>query len=302
MKGEMLMFSHFRKLHFDNTEIDVFEGDLFLPYFGGNKARKILSLTNTIVESKYSAIVTTGGIQSNHCRVVALFAAQLGMYCTLVLHGSKDEFQKGRGNALLMKMTGAELIFVDANHIGIAMDSVMLKYESEGYKPYYLYGGGHNKQGVEAYIELTKKLFSGNFSNKFPDHIFLASGTGSTQAGIMLGLKQLGLSDRVKVHGISVGREKQNGIKAIRHAISFIDDLYQESEVLFYDDFLFGGYGNGKESLIPYVNLVAKKTGLILDPIYTGKAFFGMMDRIKYQNLKGRILFWHTGGVFNLME
>ena len=301
-KGRKKMVDAIRKISYENSEIIVYEGDQYLPYQGGNKARKIMFLKEYLVTNNYNAIVTTGGIQSNHCRVTALFAAQMQMPCTLVLHGCRNEFFKNKGNALLMRMTDAELVFVESAEIGSAMDAAISKYEKTGYKPYYLYGGGHNKEGVDAYIEITKSIITNFESNRLPHHIFLASGTGSTQAGIVLGMQQLGLNDQIKVHGISVGKTKQNGINAINHAISFVDTHNGKEDILFYDDYLFGGYGKGKESLMPYINDVAKKTGLILDPNYTGKAFYGMMDQIKKQQLKGNLLFWHTGGIFKLME
>lgn len=302
MKERMPMHDHIRHLILNDIAIDIFEDDLYLPFFGGNKARKIISLENEIIENEYNAIVTTGGIQSNHCRVSALFAAQMKMQCTLVLHGSKEEFNKAKGNALLMRMTGAEIVFVESAQIGLAMDTAMKKYAEHGYNPYYLYGGGHNKQGVEAYIEITIRLFSKMDVNLLPLHIFLASGTGSTQAGIIIGLKQLGLDHKIQVHGISVGREKQNGINAIKHAISLVDGSLSEIPIYFYNSYLFGGYGIGKERLMPYITNVAMQSGLILDPTYTGKAFYGMVNLIKKLKISGKIMFWHTGGILNLME
>jgi D-cysteine desulfhydrase len=134
------------------------------------------------------------------------------------------------------------------------------------------------------------------------DHIFLASGTGSTQAGILAGCREVGWL-QTRVHGISVAREKERGTEAILESLEFLE-MDQEglhTDIDFSDDFLFGGYGKYTQDLQEFVLRVAKETGVLLDTTYTGKAFYGMLETIKNQRLTGKILFWHTGGIFNLM-
>src|SRR5690554_4164701 len=118
-----------------NTNIKIFRDDLFPFLGGGNKGRKMLSVAKDIFLKNANALVTTGGIQSNHCRAVAIFAAQYKMKCTLVLHGSKVEFEKQSGNAKIMRLSGAEIVFVEeASQIGNAMDDAMAIYQKNGLK------------------------------------------------------------------------------------------------------------------------------------------------------------------------
>jgi D-cysteine desulfhydrase len=286
-----------------NKNILIARDDAFPYFLGGNKARKMMNIINDIEIRKCNAVVTTGGIQSNHCRTVAMACASKGWKCMLILHGSRDEFFKQKGNALIMRMTRANIVFAEVNQIGPLMDNAMKNLRNEGFIPYYLYGGGHNKEGVTAYkeavIELKKKLPYIEEIN----HIFLASGTGSTQAGIILGCKEVGWS-KTKVHGISIARQKPNGINSIVESIGFLnkDPERLREEVIFHDDFIFGGYGKSNPRLKEFILQVSTGTGLILDETYTGKAFLGMANIIKKEKLTGNILFWHTGGLLNLMS
>lgn len=251
--------------------------------------------------NKLDALVTTGGIQSNHCRVAALACAFHGWKCKLILHGSEHEFLNQKGNALIMRMTGVEIEFVTSEEIGPAMDQAMAELTLKGHKPYYLHGGGHNNAGVQAYVNAVKEM-QVLHPNIVPDHIFLASGTGSTQAGIIAGCQEVGWF-HTQVHGISVARDKNRGVEAILEALGFV---YTEPapitpNINFYDEYRFGGYGKYDQQLLNFINDAAEKSGIILDPTYTGKGFYGMMDVVTQKKLSGNILFWHTGGLLNLM-
>lgn len=277
---------------FDDIDFNIVRDDLFPAYYGGNKARKMTYLESYLLKEKYDAIVTTGGIQSNHCRVVALFAAKHQFKCTLILHGSEEDFYSQKGNALLMRMSGCEIQFVNPTSISETMDKAMVSHINAGNKPYYYYGGGHNYFGVmsykEALVDLATKIDE-------PDHIFLASGTGSTQAGIILGLKEVGWNEAI-VHGISVARSKTRGIQGVLEAARFVNPSF-EDEIIFHDQYVMGGYGAHSEVLPGFIEKIAQNTGLILDTTYTGKAMYGMLDYIKKYNIKGRIVFWNTGGL-----
>src|SRR5690554_7732581 len=114
----------------------VFRDDLYPFLGGGNKGRKMDYISTAIVREKANALVTTGGFQSNHCRAVAVYASQHKMDCTLVLHGSKAEFEKQSGNIKIMRLSGANIVFVaEANQIGQAMDDAMAIYQRNGLKP-----------------------------------------------------------------------------------------------------------------------------------------------------------------------
>ncbi len=283
-----------------NKNISIVRDDLFPFLGGGNKARKIIEISKDIVKKKRNAVVTTGGIQSNHCRVTALICAKNNWKCKLILHGNKEDFLEQKGNALIMRWCGVDIEFVDSSEIGSAMQKAMICFEKEGFIPYYLKGGGHNKAGVEAYIASIETLKSKIGSQNQPEYIFLASGTGSTQAGILLGLEKVGWSE-TKVYGISVSRRKKRGVNGIVEAINFVVNDFDNSKILFCDDYLFGGYGIFNNELEDFCYTVAKDKGILLDTYYTGKAFYGMQDIIRKNKITGSVLFWHTGGLLNIM-
>jgi len=287
--------------------IRIFRDDLYPFLGGGNKGRKMDAIAKDIFLKNANALVTTGGIQSNHCRAVAIFAAQYKMKCTLVLHGSKVEFEKQSGNAKIMRLSGAEIVFVEeASQIGKAMDGAMRLYENNGFTPYYIWGGGHTFEGGLAYIDAVKELKEYCAENNWtPDYIFHASGTGSTQSGILAGLDKYDF-ENTKVIGISVGRKSEPATK-------IVDEFYKElcshynidcsnRESIVLDDYLIGGYGQYNSELKELSLNSIKEYGFTLDTCYTGKAFYGMMDYIKNNKLEDKdILFWHTGGIFNFL-
>jgi D-cysteine desulfhydrase len=119
-------------------DISIARDDLFPLFLGGNKARKMVNIIADIEKNFCDAVVSTGGIQSNHCRVVALACTLNKWKCKLVLHGSKEQFFSERGNALLMRMADVEFEFVQSSHIGPAMDQAMEEYKQQGLNPYYL--------------------------------------------------------------------------------------------------------------------------------------------------------------------
>lgn len=288
-------------------ELRVFRDDLYPFLGGGNKGRKIDAIAKDIFLKKANALVTTGGFQSNHCRAVAVFAAQHKMKCTLVLHGSKQDFEKQSGNAKIMRLSGADIVFVDVtNQIGNTMDDAMKQYQLQGFIPYYIWGGGHTYEGGLAYINAVHELKEYcDTNNWIPDYIFHASGTGSTQSGIMAGLDKFGF-EQTKVIGISVGRKSEQATK-------IVDDFYRElcthynilsfnRESVVLDDYLMGGYGKYNDELKKISLNSIKEYGFTLDTCYTGKAFYGMLDFIKKHNINEKnILFWHTGGIFNFL-
>ena len=281
----------------------VVRDDLFPLYYGGNKARKMVHIIREIEEGLFDAVVSTGGIQSNHCRVVALACAEKGWKCKLILHGSREQFFAEKGNALLMKRSGALLEFVEGHEIGPAMDCAMQELEAMGKRPYYLYGGGHNRPGVLAYKEAMQEFMEAWPLEEAPGDVFLASGTGSTQAGLLAGCRMLGWA-RTRIRGISVARTKERGFKSILESLGFADEeaeSYQD-DIYFEDSYTFGAYGQYSQELEDFTSRMARETGLILDNTYTGKAFYGMLDLISKEQKNAPLVFWHTGGLLNLMH
>lgn len=292
----------------EDVDIRVVRDDIFPFIGGGSKARKALYYEAYLKKHGFNAVVTCGGIQSNHNRAIALMAARNGWKCHLCIQGSEERFFKEKGNALLDRLSGAECELIQPSDTAEAMDDAMKKLVLQGYKPFYVHGGGHDLPGGIAFVDAVESLK--NDSDQFdykPDFIFLASGTGSTQAGILVGLDRVGWSD-VKVIGISVARQYNRGKQVIVDFANMLADHYgmqtrYDDVVHFCTEYLCGGYENYTPFMVAYLEQVMTSTGLVFDTTYSGKAFYGMMDIIKKNYLQGKkILFWHTGGIMNLMR
>lgn len=288
----------------DGIEVTVIRDDIFPFIGGGGKARKAVYYEAFLKEQGYNAVVTCGGIQSNHNRAIALMCARNGWKCHLCAQGTEERFFAEKGNALLDRLSGAECELIKPEDTAVAMDRAMEQLKAEGYRPYYCHGGGHDLPGGVAFVEAVEEMAK---QMEKPDYIFHASGTGSTQAGIVVGLDKVGWHD-VKVVGISVARQYERGRQVIAEFANMLAEHYYMSEryddrIIFNTDYLCGGYEQYTPEMEEYLKMVMKKTGLMFDTTYSGKAFYGMMDIIKKQGLKGeKIVFWHTGGIMNLMK
>ena len=278
--------------------------DLFAFTGGGNKARKLQYILAQAKEQGYNAIVTAGGNQSNHLRAVAIFAAQLGWKAILIVHDSKPNGLYS-GNLKLSELVGAEIRFIDKKHVSESMDKAMNDLKAEGFNPLYIWGGGHSIEGSYAYYEAVKELKS-QISNEAIDYILLASGTGTTQAGIEVGCKIF--YPTCKVIGVSISRDSETGKKAILESMTqlngFLGNPIDIPEDIFFDDNWRGeGYEDVYPDLIETIKWAAKTEGLILDPTYTGKAFHALRNYVSKGVIpqNSNVVFWHTGGLLNLM-
>ena len=292
----------------DKQRIQIVRDDIYPFLGGGSKARKAVAYEVFLHKEGYNAIVTCGGIQSNHNRAMALMCARNGWKCHLCIQGSEERFLQEKGNALLDRLSGATCELIKPEATAIAMDRAMDNLRNEGYTPYYVIGGGHNLPGgtcfVDAVVDLKRKCDEIGYK---PDYIFLASGTGSTQAGIVVGCDMVGWHD-VKVIGISVARQYERGKDVIVEFANMLAEHYKlnkdySNDILFNADYLCGGYECYTVDMDLYLKNMMKKTGLIFDTTYSGKGFYGMMQEIEKHHLYGKnILFWHTGGVMNIMK
>ncbi|HEU65668.1 MAG TPA: pyridoxal-phosphate dependent enzyme [Chloroflexi bacterium] len=288
------------------VDIRVKRDDLFPMTGGGNKARKIKEILREADHLGCNALVTTGGTQSNHARVVALAAAERRWKCKLILHGTPDQLKRPQGNLLLMHLASAEIEIVSPDEIAGAMRASMDALE-KSWQPYEIPGGGHCIAGARAYVDAVDELaVQCSELDWMPDWIIHASGTGTTQAGIVAGVERQGWS--TKVVGISVARRNPRG-KTI------VEQSYQELrtslrlpgpalEIDFRDAWVGAGYEMADERIIQTITQVARQEGLILDPTYTGKAFTALLDMIHSGEISpgDRVLFWHTGGLLNLLD
>lgn len=283
-----------------DIDLRIKRDDLYPFPGGGIKARKIGFIMKKAIEDGYDAIVTNGGPQSNHARSAAILAANLGIKCHLVIVLKEGKKYSKSGNILLMKLTGASVEYTSKDLLSMSMDRAIENLSKEGHKPLYIWGGGHNLQGTIAFVEAAAEA-RGQCGDWIPDYLILASGTGSTHAGLAIGYADLG----TKVVGISVARESARGGKIIEDCIN---DYYQQTSIPpekvnihFLDNWTSGGY---EEYEVPLFNIIEKaaRCGQFFDPTYSGKALLGLTALVNNGEIprESKVLLWHTGGLMNL--
>ncbi|RUO37327.1 hypothetical protein CWE13_05020 [Aliidiomarina shirensis] len=270
---------------------------------GGSKRRKFSYFLKDAIEQNANAIVTAGAANSNHAKVAALACAEQGWECTIVVHDNEDY---SKGNLLLMKMSGARLVFTTLEQVGPVMDAEMQRFRTEGKHPYYVYGGGHGLPGYLAYYDAAHEFVQANRDFQ-PDFIVHASGTGGTQAGLIVGFNQL--LPHSQVLGVSVARQRARGEQVLRESCDSLSqylgfEVVGDDKIEFADDWIGDGYGSTSPELFATIKYFARKHGLITDPTYTGKALHGLKQMIDNGRIApgSKVLFWHTGGLINLFE
>lgn len=279
--------------------------DLFEISGGGSKGRKLMYILKKAVSQNCNAIVTTGSNQSNHIRSSAIMAANLNLKSSIVIHDVEPKEKYG-GNLKLTTLAATSYSFIDRNDVKKVMDNEVVKFIENGKRPFYIFGGGHSVEGTYSYYKAVYEL-KNQLQELKPDFIIIASGTGSTQAGIEVAVREL--YPKCQVIGISVARSREKGIPVIvESANELINKLSLKVEkfntVNLDDEIKSGDYGAVTPQLIALIRKNIKKHGLALDPTYTGKAFLGLNKYINNGIIpKGStVVFWHTGGLLNLLE
>lgn len=289
-----------QKINMNLNENSIFikRDDLFPFSFGGNKARKALLFFKELESQKSDCVVTYGSSSSNHCRVVANLAASKGLRCIII---SPIETSKVTCNSQMIDLFGAEVIKCKVDEVKDVIAQILNKLTDEGYKPYFIQGGGHGNLGTKAYIEAYEEIRNYEMVNNiYFDYIFHTSGTGTTQAGLVCG--QLMNKDQRQIIGISNARKNPYGEQIVLDSVNdYFKSIGKKSVGLetinFRDDYVLDGYGSYNEEVIHTIREVLIQNGIPLDTTYTGKAFWGMKEYIKEKQIKGKnILFIHTGG------
>lgn len=265
--------------------------------FGGNKIRKLEFLLAEAEEAGARTLITRGARQSNHCRQTAAAAARAGFDCTLVLGG--DPPASRQANVLLDFLLGAEIIFArDADPEQVLLESFS-RLKEQGREPYLIPYGGSNPVGASAYAVAVEEMVEQEFE---PDRIVFATSSGGTQAGLLAGAKMADLS--TAVYGISVDKptiDLQPTVSKLTNQVLALyasDILVEDEEVIIDDGYRGEGYAVIGEPEREAIHLFARYEGLILDPVYTGRAAAGLIDLIRERHIHDneQILFWHTGG------
>lgn len=275
--------------------------DLFPFSFGGNKARKAVLFFRDIGKGDFDTVVTYGSSSSNHCRVVANMAASRDMECYII---SPEEASKPTFNSHMMAMFGAKITVCPVSEVRDVIEAKLQELRACGRKPYFIPGGGHGNIGTQAYVDCYREIlqYESEEHTHF-DYIFHASGTGTTQAGLICG--QLLNGDDRKIIGISIARKNPYGrdvvLRSVRDYLQAlgadIADASIDAATRFTDAYIGGGYGRYDATVEQTIRNSLIQYGIPLDGTYTGKAFAGMLDYLETNHVTHQsILFIHTGG------
>ena len=289
------------KLESKNNDIYIKRDDL-IPYsFGGNKARKGILFFEDIIDKKCNAVVTYGSASSNHVRIVSNKCCELDIPCYVV---SPTETAKSTSNSKMYKIFNAKIIEVPVQEVSNTIDKTISLLKENGKKPYFIPGGGHGNIGTKAYVNSYKEILEfEKKENIIFDYIFHASGTGTTQAGLVCG--SIINNDKKNIVGISIARKNPRGrdviVESIKDYLSSIKMQYNydsiNDKVIFTDKYIQSGYGSYNTEILDTIKTSLIRYGIPMDTTYVGKAFFGMNEYIKENCInKKNILFIHTGG------
>jgi D-cysteine desulfhydrase len=271
---------------------------------GGNKTRKLEYIMGDALAKGADTVITAGAIQSNHCRQTAGAAASLGLECHLVLGGKKPE--QPQGNLLLDKVYGCHIHWTGENRKGEDIPALVAQLKAEGKKPYVIPYGGSNELGAIAFIEAYKELNAQREALKVDfSHIIFASSSGATHAGLMLGNKIL--QTYSQIIGINIDKGEMDKVPFDEHIVSLANSTAQyiaadyqftADDLILNSDYVGDGYGVIGELEKEAIALTAQNEGILLDPVYTGRAMGGLIDMIRTGQIKAtdNVLFWHTGG------
>ena len=279
--------------------------------FGGNKIRNHEFIFGEILAQGCDTVVTTAGVQSNMCRATAAAAAKLGLKCVLLLRGTGEEPRQG--NLLLNDLLGADVRFIPTQdpydpRVPEWLDEVKRELETAGKKPYVLHlTGATATLATCAYIDASQEIVQQfDEAGIDPGWIYVTTGSGITAAGLSLGLKHLGRHTRV----VGVSSAAASGFLTSR-IVSYANaaamklnlatrTVSSDFDVL--DDYIGPGYGQSYSEVHETIRRVAQTEAVMLDPVYTGKCFTGLLDRIEKGGISRdqTVVFLHSGGAPNL--
>lgn len=302
-----------QKLHhlteaWGGPEIYIKRDDLTGCVLSGNKIRKLEFSAAEALGKGADTLVTCGGLQSNHARATALVAAGLGMRSLLVLRGSGDP--PWDGNYLLDRLAGAEFEFItpeEYRDVDALMAAAAERLRKEGRTPYLIPEGASNEIGYFGYVKASEEINRQLHDEKLEiDFIVAATGSGGTLGGLVLGRRFFDM--KPEPVGINVcdtaGYFQARILGVLQSMVSRYgwDLEIASEEIRLIDGYVGEGYALSRPEELQLIAEVARLEGIVLDPVYGGKAMFGLKDRIRRGRFeKGqRILFIHTGGVFGL--
>ena len=278
---------------------------------GGNKTRKLEFLMADAIELDSDTVITQGATQSNHVRQTAAATARLGLSCHIILEdrtGYSDEAYQSNGNVLLYNIFGANVTTcAGGTDMNAEMENLADLLKTQGKKPYVIPGGGSNPVGALGYVNAAFELIAqANDLDLKASHVVTATGSAGTQAGLVVGMAAMNCA--VPLLGIGVRAPKEQQEKAVYelavHTATHMNlaGIMKRENVVANTDYVGPGYGLPTEGMIDAVNLVARLEGILLDPVYSGKAMDGFIQltRSGFFTKDSDVVFLHTGGAAGL--
>lgn len=274
---------------------------------GGNKTRKLEFLVADALTAGADTLITCGALQSNHCRLTLAAAVKEGLKCRLILEErvAGSYRRDALGNNLLYHLLGAENIKVVASGTNLVqeMQAAADELVKQGRKPYIIPGGGSNAIGATGYAACAQEILAQTFEQGLNiNYVVCTSGSAGTQAGLVTGF--YGCSSTIPVIGISISKAKaaqENAVLTLARETAARLGLKEEiphEAVVCLDGYVGPGYSLPTAEMVAAVKLLARTEGILLDPVYTGKAMAGLLDLIQrgYFRQDENVLFLHTGG------
>jgi len=277
---------------------------------GGNKTRKLEFLVADAIEKGADTLVTCGAPQSNHCRLTLGAANVEGLKCRLVLEerveGTYDI--NASGNNFLYRLLGVEKRYVVSGGTDLlaAMDDVVAELAAKGRKGYAIPGGGSNAIGALGYVSCAEEILSQSFDLGVNfKAVVVCSGSAGTHSGLLVGMH--GNNAKIPVHGVSNSRHYPKQFPKVHGLANDCAELLgigpvDADDVIIQDDHIGGGYSIPTEEMVEAVHMLARLEGVLLDPVYTGKAMAGLIHNVRtgFYGKDDDVLFVHTGGMPSL--
>ena len=266
---------------------------------GGNKTRKLEFIVGEALRRNADTLIAVGAVQSNHVRQTAAAAAACGLRCIAVLGGEQP--QLATGNLLLDRLLGAQVVFTRDREE--AAQAIAAAEAAAGRRPYLIPYGGSDEVGAAGFVAALEELHAQLDEQHLQvDRVVFASSSFGTQAGLCVGAKALGFAAELTGIAIDSTRaELQEAVAALASRLAArlgLPPSVNADGVVARDDYLGGGYGVMGPPEREAIELAARTEGLLLDPVYTGRAMAGLIDLVRRKELAAdeTILFWHTGG------
>ena len=277
---------------------------------GGNKTRKLEFLLGAAFEADADTLVTQGAVQSNHVRQTAAAAASHGLACEIILEertGSKAADYVGNGNVLLDKLLGAKLRTVPGGtDMAAELEKTADAVRARGGRPYVIPGGGSNPIGALGYADCAREIVvQADELDLEIDRIVTATGSAGTHAGLVAGLAVMGADIPVLGIGVRAPKDKQeaNVFKLAEETAALLGraGVVKREQVVADCDYVGEGYGLIDQGVIDALTLAARTDGIVLDPVYSGKAMKGLIALARAGGFQGEtVVFLHTGGAQGL--